>query len=85
MGMSYIFSFSSRNSAMRFCDAVISYGGYAKPVNTPQDSGFGCGLSVKCDDYELCQGILNRGHYANLRAVYEYNGREYRTIYDSKI
>ncbi len=79
--MSYIFAFASRNSAMRFCDAVIEYGARAKLVNTPQSAGSGCGLSVKCDDYELCQGILNRGFYTGLRAVYGFDGAEYTTVY----
>ncbi|MCH5163223.1 MAG: DUF3343 domain-containing protein [Clostridiales bacterium] len=79
--MSYIFAFTSRNSAMRFCDAVISYGGAAKLVNTPQITGSGCGLSVKCNDYELCGGILNRGYYTSLRAVYSFDGTEYKTLY----
>lgn len=80
--MSYIFSFSSRNSAFRFCDAVNAYGARAKLVNTPIGSGFGCGLSVRCSDYELCQGILNRGHYAALRAIYTFDGETYKTVYN---
>ncbi len=79
--MSYIFAFSSRNSAMRFCDAVVDYGGSARLVNTPQSTGSGCGLSVKCDDYGLCSGILNRGYYTGLRAVYEFDGANYKTLY----
>lgn len=81
--MSYVFSFTSRNSAMRFCDAVNSYGLYAKLVNTPHVSGTGCGLSVKCDDYNTCQGILNRGYYAGLRAVYLLDGETYKTVYST--
>ncbi len=80
--MSYIFSFSSRNSAIRFCDAVIDFGGRAQFVNTPQTGGYGCGLSVKCDDYELCRGVLNRGYYANLRSVYSFDGSEYTEVYN---
>lgn len=80
--MSYIFSFSSRNSAIRFCDAVIDYGGVAGYVNTP-NMGAGCGLSVRCDDYQLCSGVLNRGHYVNLKAVYAFDGERYTTIYTS--
>lgn len=83
--MSYIFSFTSRNSAMRFCDAVTDYGGAAKLVNTPQSTGSGCGLSVKCEDYKLCSGILNRGYYMGLRAVYTFDGTEYKSIYDQEI
>lgn len=80
--MSYIFSFSSRNSAIRFCDAVNMNGGSAAFVNTPQTGGFGCGLSVKCRDYDLCKGVLNRGNFSALRAVYEFDGSTYRTIYN---
>ncbi|MCH5160977.1 MAG: DUF3343 domain-containing protein [Clostridiales bacterium] len=80
--MSYIFSFSSRNSAMRFVDAVKDYGGAASFVNTPHLSS-GCGMSVKCDDYELCQGVLNRGYYNNLTAVYVHDGGEYKSIYNA--
>ncbi len=82
--MSYIFSFSSRNSAMRFSDAVSDYGGRAALVNTPQSAGSGCGLSVRCDDYELCHGILNRGYYSTLRAVYEFDGAEYKILYNAR-
>ena len=80
--MSYIFSFSSRNSAMRFCDAVIAYGGRASYVNTPAIGDMGCGLSVKCDDYELCKGIYNRGSYPGLNEVYEFDGFSYMPIYN---
>ncbi len=81
--MHYIFSFSSRNSAMRFCDAVVSFGGFAKLVNSPIESGAGCGLAVKCSDYELCEGVLNRGHYAAMRAIYEFDGENYKTLYNA--
>ena len=80
--MSYIFSFSSRNSAFRFLDAVAAAGGKAKLVNAPIRRGEGCGLAVKCDDYKLCQDVLNCGHYSNLRAVYSYDGDAYNTIYN---
>lgn len=80
--MRYIFSFSSRNAAMRFCDAAQNFGLSAKLVNTPQSAGIGCGLSVKCDDYDACQGVLNRGHFAHLNAVYEFDGERYRLIYN---
>lgn len=80
--MEYIYSFSSRNSAMRFCDAVVSFGGYAKLVNSPIEQGAGCGLAVKCKDNEMCDGVLNRGYYVGLRAVYEYDGVNYTTLYN---
>ncbi len=80
--MNYIFSFSSRNSALRFCDAIKAYGGNALIVNTPIKGGFGCGLSVKCDDYELANGILGRGNYSALRAVYSFDGESYETLYN---
>lgn len=81
--MEYIFSFSSRNGAFRFGDAVSAAGGKAKLVNSPVTGGSGCGLAVKCTDYRLCSDILNYGHYASLRAVYSYDGREYTPIYTS--
>ncbi len=81
--MDYIFSFSSRNSALRFADSVSSSGGSYKLVNSPIKSGSGCGLAVKCNDYSLCSNVLNYGHYANLKAVYSYDGEEYKTLYDS--
>lgn len=80
--MSYIFSFSSRNSAMRFCDAVKSYGGVAFYVNTPALGDTGCGLSVKCEDYELCRGVYNRGSYSGLKEIYEFDGFSYTPIYN---
>ena len=80
--MHYVFSFSTRNSALRFRDAVVSFGGKAYIVNTPSVGGSGCGLSVKCANYELCQGVLNRGYYTNLIAVYGYDGEIYKTIYN---
>ena len=80
--MSYIFSFSTRNSALKFLDAVKDYGGKASFVNTPRLSA-GCGMSVKCDDYSLCQGVLNRGYYNNLKAVYAFDGIEYKSIYNT--
>ncbi len=81
--MSYIFSFSSRNSALRFADAVSASGGRAQLVNSPIEKGSGCGLAVKCADYELCEGVLNRGHYAYLRSVYEFDGTDYKTLYNA--
>ena len=81
--MEYIFSFFSRNSAFRFADAVTAVGGRAKIVNSPIRSGSGCGLAVDCDDYELCQSVLNCGHYANLRAVYSFDGEKYKQIYEN--
>lgn len=81
--MSYIFSFSSRNSAFRFADAVAAAGAKSKLVNTPIGGGFGCGLSVKCADYNLCSGVLNRGNYGALRAVYSFDGETYKTIYNA--
>ncbi len=81
--MDYYFSFSSRNSAFRYLDAVQTAGGVAKIVNAPITSGSGCSLAVKCSDYKLCQDVLNYGYYANLRAVYVFDGREYKSVYDS--
>lgn len=81
--MDYIFSFYSRNSAFRFADAVGAVGGAAKIVNAPVNSGSGCGLAVKCRDYELCQDVLNCGHYGNLRAVYSYDGETYKSLYNA--
>lgn len=80
--MNYIFSFSSRNCACRFSDAVSAVGGKAKLVNAPIRNGGGCGLAVKCDDYALCQNVLNCGYYANLREIYSYDGRDYKLIYN---
>lgn len=81
--MEYIFSFSSRNSAFRFADAVADMGGTAKVVNAPIKNGSGCGLAVKCDDYKLCQDALSFGSYSNLRAVYAYDGYTYKTLFSS--
>lgn len=80
--MNYIFSFSSRNGAFRFADAVAAAGGAAKLVNSPISVGLGCGLAVRCGDYRLCQDVLNCGHYADLRAVYSYDGETYKSIYN---
>lgn len=80
--MTYIFSFSSRNSAFRFADAVSALGGYAKPVNAPITTGSGCGMAVKCDDYRLCQNVLNCGHYSNLKRIYSFDGERYELLYD---
>ncbi|MCH5155697.1 MAG: DUF3343 domain-containing protein [Clostridiales bacterium] len=79
--MNYIFSFSSRNSALRFYDAVIAAGGKAKLTNAPIASGTGCGLAVKSNDYHLCQNVLNFGHYNYLREIYEYDGQTYKSLY----
>lgn len=79
--MNYIFSFSSRNSALRFCDAVTAMGGRAKLVNAPIESGTGCGLAVRCDNYTMCQNVLNCGHYACLREIYEFDGQTYKSLY----
>lgn len=79
--MSYIFSFTSRNSALRFCDAVAAVGGRVKLVNAPIESGTGCGLAVQCGDYKLCQSVLNCGHYGALREIYEYDGYTYKSLY----
>lgn len=81
--MNYIFSFYSRNSALRFADAVSAAGGKAHLVNAPVSNGSGCGLAVKCTDYNLCQNILNCGHYANLRSIYTYDGQTYKALYTS--
>ncbi|MBD5132205.1 MAG: DUF3343 domain-containing protein [Clostridiales bacterium] len=81
--MDYIFSFSSRNSAMRFADALSASGGKYKLVNSPIQNGSGCGLAVKCNDYNLCSNILNYGHYMGLRAVYSFDGREYKSMYNA--
>ncbi len=80
--MSYIFSFSSRNSAFRFADAITAEGGMAKLVNAPIKTGSGCGLAVKCDDYKLCRDVLNFGQYANLREIFTYDGQTYKSIYN---
>ncbi|MCH5351508.1 MAG: hypothetical protein J1F39_06050 [Clostridiales bacterium] len=68
---------------MRFCDAVIYYGGSASYVNTPALGDTGCGLSVKCDDYSLCYGVYNRGNYSGLKGVYEFDGFSYKPIYNA--
>ena len=81
--MNYIFSFSSRNCALRFSDAVVAAGGRAKLVNAPVKNGSGCGLAVSCSDYKLCQDVLNYGHYANLRDIYEYDGQTYKSLYST--
>ena len=80
--MDYIFSFFSRNSAFRFADAVAAAGGVAKLVNSPIHSGSGCGLAVKCRDYDLCQRVLNLVHYTELRAVYSFDGETYSALYN---
>lgn len=80
--MDYIFSFFSRNSAFRFADAIAAAGGAAKLVNSPIKSGSGCGLAVKCSDYDLCQRVLNCGHYNELRAVYSFDGETYNSLYN---
>lgn len=82
--MDYIFSFASRNGAMRFRDDVTACGAFAKLVNTPNLSGSGCGLSVKCKDYATCRDVLSRGYYQGLRAVYEFDGTEYRALYNAR-
>ena len=81
--MEYIFSFSSRNSAFRFADAVADMGGAAKVVNAPIKNGSGCGLAVKCNDYKLCQDALAFGNYAALRDIYAYDGQTYKVLYSS--
>lgn len=81
--MEYIFSFSSRNGAMRFRDDVTCRGVYARLVNTPTLFGSGCGLSVKCTDYATCSDVLSRGYYQGLRAVYEFDGSSYRSLYSA--
>ena len=81
--MDYIFSFSSRNNAFRFAEAVEKAGAYAKLINSPIKSGSGCGLAVKCYDYDLCSDILNYGYYASLRAVYSFDGYNYQTLYSA--
>ena len=82
--MKYVFSFSSRNAAMRFLDAVNASGGRASLVNSPQTGSHGCGLGVKCDDYELCRGVLNRGYYSSLRAIFSLDQNGYKTIYSTE-
>ena len=67
---------------MRFYDAVRSYGGNASYVNTPALGDSGCGLSVKCENYELCLGVFNRGNFSGLKEIYEYNGFSYKPIYN---
>ncbi|MCX4312517.1 MAG: DUF3343 domain-containing protein [Clostridia bacterium] len=80
--MEYIFSFGSRNSAFRFADAVAAAGGKTRMVNAPIRTGSGCSLAVACADYSLCRDVLGRGHYAYLRTVYSFDGRDYTQIFD---
>lgn len=79
--MSYIFSFSSRNGAMRFYDAVRVNGIAATLVNTPIN-GSGCGLSVRTNDYNGCKGVLMRGNYQSFTSAYSFDGQKYTTIFD---
>lgn len=79
--MSYIFSFSSRNGALRFYDAVRANGIAATLVNTPI-SGSGCGLSVKTTDYDGCKGVLMRGSFSSFTSAYMFDGQKYITIFD---
>lgn len=81
--MEYIFSFSSRNSAFRFADAVAAAGGACKVVNSPIKNGSGCGLAVRCRDYKLCQDVLSFGSYTHLRDIYSYDGNTYKLIYST--
>ncbi len=74
--MKYVFSFSSRNGAMRFLDAVNASGGRASLVNSPQTGSHG--------DYELCRGVLNRGYYSSLRAIFSLDQNGYKTIYSTE-
>lgn len=80
--MEYIFSFGSRNSAFRFADAVAAVGGKTRMVNAPIRAGSGCSLAVACADYTLCRDVLGCGHYAYLRAVYSFDGKNYTQIFD---
>ena len=66
---------------MRFYDAAIAHGIHAKIVNTPQGAGIGCGLSVKCDDYERCRDLSEGAQ--NLSAVFEHDGHKYNRIYNA--
>lgn len=79
--MSYIFSFSSRNGALKFHDALGANGLASTLVNTPLN-GNGCGLSVKCDDYASCRGVLMRGRYQGFLAAYGFDGEKYTAIFD---
>lgn len=73
-------AFRSRQSVMRFDDALQSIGIYTQIVSTPQTISMGCGLSVRLeqDDLPLAIEIYQKQPDRNLIGFYNVlviNGR----------
>ncbi|MCI8435677.1 MAG: DUF3343 domain-containing protein [Clostridia bacterium] len=63
--MRYIFSFRSRNAALRFRDDLYRNGVSCTLINTPQEAGVGCGLSVRIEASQLTAANRVLGIYPN--------------------
>lgn len=77
--MRYIFSFRSRNAALRFRDDLNRNGVPSALINTPQEAGVGCGLSVRVEADRLqaasrVLGIYPTEYYAG---TFELNNNGY--------
>lgn len=73
----YIFSFYTRNSALRFYDDASTRCN-CKVVNTPFQVSNSCGLSVMTHDYDSAYAVLSEGKY-KLLGVFYFDG-EYKQI-----
>lgn len=77
--MRYIFSYRSRNAALRFRDDLSRNGVPSVLINTPQEAGVGCGLSVRVEPQHLALASRVLGIYPNeyFAGAFELNGNGY--------
>lgn len=70
--MYYLFVHGSRNSALRFYENLNAVAA-ASLIATPIELGYGCGLSVKTQDYKKAVTVWRKHEYV-VTAVYMIDG-----------
>ncbi len=71
----FFIPFRSRSEAIRFYEALLSYGTTCRIINTPASANVGCGLSVKlfARDMNVAKTVLMRGRYQSAVGIFYFS------------
>lgn len=71
----FFIAFRSRSEAIKFHEALVSYGISCRIINTPSSAKLGCGLSVKlfAKDMRQAKIVLERGKFQSVIGYYYFS------------
>lgn len=71
----FFIPFRSRSEAIRFYEALSSYGITSRVINTPSSAKVGCGLSVKlfARDMQAAKTVLMRGKFQTAVGIFYFS------------